>query len=112
MTYEEKLAAMVAAEKRAKVLRAIAVADTGEIGIALYNEDNELSALFTVKCDPGKTGEEMLEAANEMFPVFVSKYKSKLDMESLGIAKVKFDNAVLGWKKIKKRNPASGHIVC
>ena len=110
MTYEEKLDAMVEAEKRAKVLKAIAVADTGEIGIALYNEDNELSALFTVKCDPGKTSEEMLAAANEMFPVFVSKYKSKIDMESLGIAKVKFDKALLEWKEKPRRKNRSMNL--
>lgn len=110
MTYEEKLAAMVAAEKRAKVLKAIAVADTSEIGIALYNEDNELSALFTVKCDPGKSGEEMLAAANEMFPIFVSKYKPKIDMESLGIAKVKFDKALLEWKEKPRRKNRSMNL--
>ena len=110
MTYEEKLAAMDAAEKKAKVLKAIAVADTGEIGIALYNEDNELSALFTVKCDPGKSGEEMLAVANEMFPVFVGKYKSKIDMESLGIAKVKFDKALHEWKEKPRRKNRSMNL--
>ena len=90
---------MDAAEKKAKILRAIAVADTEQVGIALYNEDNELSALFTVRHSPGKTGEEMLTEANKAFPVFVSRYKAKIDMETLGIAKVKFDNAVLEWKE-------------
>ena len=69
------------AEKNAKILRAIAVADIREIGIALYNEKNELSALFTVKCSPDKTGEETLREANEAFPMFVSQYKTKIDME-------------------------------
>lgn len=104
MTYEEKLAAMDAAEKKAKDLKAIAVADTREIGIALYNEDKELSTLFAVKRSPGKTGEEMLAEANEAFPVLVNRYKAKIDMETLGIAKVKFDKAVLEWKKVKQRN--------
>ncbi len=98
MTYKEKVDTMDAAEKKAKVLRAIAVADIGEVGIALYNESNELSALFVVKRSPNKTGEEMLAAANEMFPIFVNKYKSKIDMESLGIAKAKFDMALFEWK--------------
>ncbi len=97
MTYKGKITAMNVAEKKAKVLRAIAVADIGEIGIALYNEDNELSALFAVKRSPGKTREEMLAEANEAFPVFVNRYKSKIDMDTLGIAKVKFDKHILEW---------------
>ena len=110
MTYDEKLAAMDVAEKKAKVLRAIAVADTGEVGIALYNEDNELSALFTVRRSPGKTMEEMLAEANDAFPVFVSRYKAKIDMESLGIAKVKFDKALLEWKEKPRRNSRSVNL--
>ena len=91
MTYDEKLAAMDAAEKKAKILRAIAVTEAREVGIALYNEDNELSALFVVKRSFSKSGDEMLAEANEAFPVFVNKYKSKIDMETLGIAKAKLD---------------------
>ena len=91
MTYEEKLAAMDAAEKKSKILRAIAVTEAREVGIALYNEDNELSALFVVEHIPGKTDEELLEEANKVFPAFVSRYKSKIDMDTLGIAKAKLD---------------------
>ncbi len=63
--------------------------------------------MFAVKRSPGKTGEEMLAEANEAFPVFVNRYKAKIDMESLGIAKVKFDKALLEWKEKPRRKNRS-----
>ena len=98
MICNDKSAAMDAAEKKAKILKALAVAGADEIGIALYNEYNELSALFAVKNDPDKTVEEMLTEANGVFPVFVSRYKSKIDIDSLGTAKAQFNMAILDWK--------------
>ena len=49
----------------------------------------------------------MLAEANEAFPVFVNRYKAKIDMESLGIAKVKFDKALLEWKEKPRRKNRS-----